>query len=389
MNSIIQGDVLESLKKLPDESVNCIVTSPPYWGMRDYGPETRRIWGGEKDCQHEWEEELTVRIRGSYENANVGSNKKGCQPKELRHGSFCIKCDAWYGQLGLEPTLDLYFDHLLEITAELKRILKPDGVMFWNHGDGYNGGNGWAGGGGRSNRDTSWKRKFAEYAMVEKPPTATYRGLPVKCLTLQGPRLAIRMVEEQGWILRNDIIWYKPNHMPESVKDRFTKAYEHVFMFVKSRKYHFDLDAVREPYTKPLNRWGGEKLRARGCSSWDLGTGQNIYRDRSMRPNPLGKNPGDVWIINTEPFLDAHFAVFPEALAERCILAGCIEGGIVMDPFLGSGTTAFVALRLNRRFVGIEINPEYCKMALKRVQPLLNQKKLTEFSAKSKMEVIG
>ena len=175
------------------------------------------------------------------------------------------------------------------------------------------------------------------------------------------------MIDEQGWILRNTIVWHKPNAMPSSVKDRFANSYEPVFMLVKNKKYWFDLDAVRKPYTEPMNRWGGDNLVAKGKSTWDKGTGQETYRDRNMRPNDNGKNPGDVFEINTQPFPEAHFAVFPEKLCEKPIKAGCPEGGIVLDPFCGAGTALLVAKEIKRQYIGIDIKQEYAEMAEKRL----------------------
>ena len=252
-------------------------------------------------------------------------------------------------------------------------------------------------------------------------------------MTLQNYRLILKMIDEQGWILRNIIIWHKPNHMPSSAKDRFSNSYEPVFMLVKRRKYWSDLDAVREPYTGPLNRWGGEKLKAKGQSGWDKGTGQQTYRDRDMRPNKLGKHPGDIWRVPTHPFPGAHFATFPPKLVEPMIKFGCPQwickkcgkareriteiaykiksksisrsikegkekevglvarnftgnalhytlgwtncgcnagwrSGVVLDPFMGAGTTAVVANKLKRDWVGMELNEEYIKIAKERIR---------------------
>lgn len=168
-----------------------------------------------------------------------------------------------------------------------------------------------------------------------------------------------------AFILRNEIIWAKPNCMPSSVKDRFTVDFEKVFFFVKSKKYWFKTQY--EKYTGPMNRWGGNKLKADGKSTWDKGTGQDTYRDRDMRPNENGRNKRCVWKIPTKPFKEAHFAVFPEALIEPMIKAGCPVGGVVLDPFIGSGTTGLVAKKLGRNYIGIELNPAYIKIAQNRI----------------------
>lgn len=279
---IIHGDALKVLRGMPSESVDCVITSPPYWGLRDYGEEAVVEWP-----------------------------------------------DGWKGQLGSEPTSKLYIEHLLMITAELRRVLRKTGVMFWNHGDCY----------GRE-RD--------------------------KCLALQNFRLILRMVDEQCWILRNIIIWHKIRSTPESVKDRFTNTYEPVFMLVKDKKYWFDLDTVREPPRVPIDeapkRFGRLDPERKGAKFSMEGM---VKYQRFV--HPLGKNPGDVWQIAPANFMGNHFAVFPEKLVERCIKAGCPKGGLVLDPFAGSGTTGAVAKRLGRKAILIEIVREYCEMARERV----------------------
>jgi site-specific DNA-methyltransferase (adenine-specific) len=170
---------------------------------------------------------------------------------------------------------------------------------------------------------------------------------------------------ETGWILRNIIVWHKPNQMPSSAKDRFTVDFEPVFFFTKKQQYYFVQQL--EPYVKPLDRWSGDNLTARGQSAWAARTGQKAYRNRNMRPNPEGRNMRTVWSINTVPFKGAHFAAYPEKLVRRLLLAGCPPNGIVLDPFMGAGTTAIAAKKLNRNYVGIEMNPEYVAMANERI----------------------
>lgn len=179
--------------------------------------------------------------------------------------------------------------------------------------------------------------------------------LPSKCLLDIPFRVSIALVDQQGWIKRNNIPWYSPNKMPESVTDRFSKKHEMIFMMVKKPKYYFDLKSVKEPYTEPMNRWGGEKLVDKGQSTWYEGTGQQSYRDRDMRPDKDGKNPGDVWVINTQPSPEKHFAMWPESLVERMILCSTKPGDTVLDPFCGSGTTLRVADKHNRIAYGIDM----------------------------------
>jgi len=428
VDKIIQGDTLQVLKTFPDDCIDCIVTSPPYWGLRDYGEQTNTVWDGDPNCEHEWDTKeynitggmIGLNERLQKENSNINSKfvkEEFNRPSVIKSG-FCKKCGAWYGQLGLEPTLDLYLEHMLQITSELKRVLKPTGVMFWNHSDCY-GGTGFKG----DYRDP----KYPEGRNSIEPPNK--KSTP-KCMALQNYRLVLRMIDEQGWILRNVIIWHKPNHMPSSVKDRFTNAYEPVFMLTKSKRYFFDLDAVRVPLKNPKDMEYRVKLRANKKYNHNP-QGSYYYPPANLEKSlKLGKNPGDLWTIPTQPFPEAHFATFPEKLVEPMIKAGCPEWickkcgkareritkteyiphssyngiykkgfagrtksgfknvsfaehktigwsdcgcnagwkpGIVLDPFAGSGTTLYTARKLNRHYIGIELNPEYIKMAKKRL----------------------
>lgn len=350
------------------------------WGLRKYPDEANIIWDGDKNCEHNW----------------IDFNRKGIS------GEFCSKCNAWYGQLGLEPTLELYIKHLLQITKELKRVLKPTGIMFWNQGDSYIG-------------------SLQGYGVKDK-------RLPAKCMAMQNFRLVLKMIEEQGWILRNIIIWYKPNHLPESVKDRFTRSYEPIFMLTKSKKYYFNLNEVREPLKsftenrkqdmKRLNsfnirvreakkghfgklgvraseeemkkydnkgrliKWSSPNseivrfMREKGSGGqFDYGginSPDSAFKNKYYSGEYSGKNPGDMWNIPTQPFPEAHFATFPEELVRRCIKAGCPPGGTVLDPFVGSGTVLKVAIEERVNAIGIEIVEDYCKMAIKRCNLINN-----------------
>jgi DNA modification methylase len=414
---LIQGNVLEALKQIPDNSIDTIITSPPYWGLRKYPDSANIIWDGDPNCEHEFELEIQKdpMDRGGKGQRDPGGAGSIGQPRTWEKIStkqgFCKKCGAWYGQLGLEPTLELYIKHLLQITKELKRVLKPTGVMFWNHGDCY---------GSKPAGNPGMGKKGASFE--QRQDTSSF---PEKCMALQNYRLILKMIDEQGWILRNSIVWFKPNHLPESCKDRFTRAYENVFMLVKSRKYFFNLDAVREPlksstverigvraseeemkkYDKQGKLKNAEQLVWAGLSRdktgfvkfrpdlpkpeelisylryWKEKKGisfeeiaeklnmpitsvthyftnpdsthgfaypskeiwfklkeilefdnkyDEVMSHEELKPsyipcNVLGKNPGDVWVINTEPFPEAHFATFPTELVRRCIKAGCPE----------------------------------------------------------------
>jgi len=279
------GDAYEILQSLESESIDCVVTSPPYWAKRDYGVD---------------------------------------------------------GQLGLEPDFQQYLEKLWQVFDEVYRVLKPTGTCFVNLGDTYyGGGKGQTNGINKAGGIGGEKFKNMEY--------------PPKSLCLIPERFAIGMIE-RGWILRNVIIWHKPNAMPESVKDRFTVDFEYIYFFTKSKKYYFQ--RIIEPYTsKPHTEGHKHKYRDHGLIS---------YREVLNFYTQGGRNKRTVWSINTKPFKDAHFAVFPPDIPETCIKAGCPSDGIVLDPFLGSGTTAIVAEQLGREWIGIELKQEYCELVKKR-----------------------
>ena len=263
-NKIITGDCLEVMKDWPDGSVNCCISSPPYWALRDYGVD---------------------------------------------------------GQLGLEPTFEEYIDKLCTIYDEVKRVLRPDGTCWVNLGDTY-AGSGRGGGGSFEKICQSFRRDR------ELIPKSDYQvpGISAKSLCLIPQRFAIEMVN-RGWILRNTIIWHKPNPMPSSAKDRFTVDFEYVFFFVKNKKYWFEQQY--EEYVLPMNRWGGiytdGNVEGSKYLKEDIDPAQLTQRPRSMRPNALGRNKRTVWTIPTQPYPESHFATFPEKLVEPMIKAGCPE----------------------------------------------------------------
>jgi DNA modification methylase len=260
---IMAGDTRDIIRSLPDNTFQCAITSPPYWGVRDYGVES---------------------------------------------------------QIGAEPDLNDYIQALVDIFVEVRRVLRPDGTFWLNIGNTYTSG-------GRKWRQEDSKNRGR--AMSYRPPTP--EGLKKKDLIGVAWMLAMAC-QKEGWYLRNDLIWYKPNCQPESVKDRFTVAHEYLFLFTKSEQYSFYQEVTKEP---------------------------------TAVANGL-KNKRTVWSVNTEPCPDAHFAVFPRALIRPCMLAGSKEGDLVLDPFFGAGTVGIVAKELGRRCVGIEINPEYIKIARRR-----------------------
>lgn len=290
---LLLGDALEQLRTLPDGSVDCIVTSPPYYGLRDYGTP---------------------------------------------------------GQYGLEDTPAAYVETMRALFAEARRVLADDGTLWLNLGDSYS-----AGGQG-GNRGG----KLDGGAHLDRVPAPTrVPGFAPKNL-LGIPWRTAFALQDDGWILRNEIIWHKPNAMPESVRDRLSSRHEHLFLLTKSPQYWFDLDAIREPHAAPARRAGARAFRARDLNHERTATG--AYEG----PDARGRNPGDVWSIATRPFPAAHFATFPIDLPLRCIKAGCRPGGTVLDPFSGSGTTGAAARQLGQRYIGIDLNAAYHDLAVPR-----------------------
>jgi site-specific DNA-methyltransferase (adenine-specific) len=292
---IIVRDCLEALRKLPDESVHCVVTSPPYWGLRDYGIS---------------------------------------------------------GQLGLESSFQDYLATMVEVFREVRRVLRKDGTLWLNMGDTY--ASAWV-----CNRRNVVGNGSLENGKRANRPNRLGDGLKEKDLVGMPWRLAFAL-QADGWYLRSDIIWHKPNPMPESVTDRPTKAHEYVFLMSKIERYFYDAEAVREDGVEP-NRKRNDRIG-----------GANGHTVRHSLGGMIGasakRNKRTVWTIPTAPFPEAHFATFPPALVEPCILAGCPKGGIVLDPFGGAGTTALIAARLGREAILIELNPQYAAMAERRLQ---------------------
>lgn len=457
---IIHGDALLVLRTLPDESVQCCITSPPYWGLRDYGI-APIIWDAIEGCEHEWGNELkTTNSGGGWADPEKRDNYPTMRLRDpakektndVSQGNFCSLCGAWRGSYGLEPTPELYVKHTVQIFRECRRVLRDDGTLWLNIGDSYAGsGRGrdaegtWNPGQGGSKQATNKgaiigrnvnAKSLSKNAIEEgaignawvKPP------LGFKPKDLVGiPWMLAFALRNDGWYLRQDIIWHKPNPMPESVTDRCTKAHEYIFLFSKNRKYYYDADAIREPASYNTNarvsrammehksaptgeRNGIRAKKWKTSDGWDTTSGegghgnfhkegrekgQRGYKTKSqengqspqhhgseIRPKTVApgqgiknnhsfdealvqvvdnRNKRSVWAVPTMPYKGAHFATFPEALITPCVLAGAPEGGIVLDPFAGSGTTLAVAKAHNRKYIGIELNPEYIKLAEKRL----------------------
>ena len=378
---ILIGDVREKLRELPEESVHCVVTSPPYWGLRDYGTPPQ-IWGGDSDCEHEWRETLerrTGRSDGGRDIGGRGGNYQNDGPHSSMssQGNFCTRCGAWRGNFGQEPTPDLYIAHIVEVFRELRRVLRKDGTVWLNLGDNYAGS--W---GAQGHRESSTNGQTISRNQIKNHPkrasnTGTIRAasLKPKDLCMMPARVALAL-QADGWWLRSEIIWAKPNPMPESVTDRPTSAHEKIYLLARSERYFFDAEAVKEmcesgpsdikKMVEGQPRIGGKhKTLDDPLSKASAAT--NIGQKRSVG-NPEGRNIRNVWTVATAPYPGAHFATFPPALIEPCIKAGCPEGGTVLDPFGGAGTTGLVADRLKRNAILIELNPEYATMARKRIE---------------------
>jgi DNA modification methylase len=302
-------DVLEGLRTLPDNSVNCCVTSPPYWGLRDYGHQ---------------------------------------------------------GQIGLEDTPQEYVTRMVEVFREVRRVLRDDGTLWLNLGDTYANTpvGSFNGGGFKDSSAQTGGRDLSGVATSGVLNKLKASGLKQKDLCGIPWRVAFAL-QEDGWFLRQDIIWHKPNPMPESVTDRCTKAHEYIFLMTKNSKYYYDNDLIKEPVSSStVNRLSQPNYQNQiGSSRVPNKTNGNM----KAVGNSEKRNKRSVWTVTTKPFKGAHFAVMPQDLVEPCVKAGCPEGGVVLDPFAGSGTTLVVASKLNRSAIGIELNPDYVSIIEERL----------------------
>lgn len=378
VNQILHGDSLTQLKTLPSNSVDCIVTSPPYWALRDYKLEPQ-IWDSNNDCDHDFSITHTMTQTGGKTPDYVG-NYSDDRLHFSSKSNTCSKCNAWKGELGQEPTIELFVNHMVQIFDECKRVLKKEGTCFVNIGDTYSGN---VKAGNKVFGNPEFNKNRPSRAMTLTPEKKS--GLQDKTLCMIPERFAIRMIDK-GWILRNKIIWKKNNCMPSSAKDRFTVDYEYIYFFVKSQKYYFktQYEPVSQAYIErsKYSYGGNQKNVAVINSCKDIGSSASrtyFPTPKMIIPNPEGRIKRCVWSINPQPFPESHFAVFPEELVKQCLVAGCPPNGTVLDIFLGSGTTAYVALKYNRKFVGIELSPEYIEIAKKRIEPWINQSRIINF----------
>ncbi len=356
------GDCRGLLAALPDDSVHCVVTSPPYWGLRDYGLPPS-VWGGGPMCLHSWGAGIRQHRGGPPgKGAMLLGGRSVCgeheKVKDIDSGALCEDCGAWRGQLGLEPTPQAFVEHLVQVLREVRRVLRPDGTLWLNLGDsyaasstsGHHRGKGAPAFNGHGRPQTP-----REYENPPRFPPAP--GLKPKDLVGIPWRVAFAL-QADGWWLRSDIIWAKPNPMPESVTDRPTKAHEYLFLLAKSESYHYDADAI-------MDRATGRSSGRRAHDKAGVGAGFEIrsgfVKDGTVERQ--SRNRRTVWTIATEPTPDAHFATFPKRLVEPCILAGCPPRGVVLDPFGGSGTVGRVAEDHGRGWLLFDLSPAYAKIA--------------------------
>ena len=414
---IRQGDALQVLKSMPSGSAHCCVTSPPYWTLRDYGIQPS-VWGGDPGCEHSWDvETVNTEIgRGNWSQAVNGRGEAQGDISEFREPirataerGFCRKCGAWKGCLGLEPRLDLYVEHIVTVFCEVFRVLRKDGTLWLNLGDCYTTkphGNGPTFG---TKLVNSCNRASSRRDRAAVIPPVRACGAELKPKDLVGvPWLVAFALRKDGWYLRRDIIWEKPNCMPESCKDRPTTSHEYVFLMSKSARYYYDAEAVKVPASpdtharyargrsnshKYADGGPGKQTIAKRFDHMvhhpgvnpksmavptgrDTGPGAHNKRVGRYKQNPSfsaavkdvveERNLRSIWRIPSKGFSGAHFATFPPKLVEPCILAGCPTGGTVLDPFGGSGTVGMVAEKNGRNSILIELNPKYIEMARRR-----------------------
>lgn len=385
MSKIIQGDCLEVLKTLPDESVDCCITSPPYYGLRDYG--TGEWVGGDPNCPHKRLSKYSPSTITGHAQEELRGNVGDAIYKAVCPLCGAVRVDK---QIGLEETPEQYVQKLVDVFHEVKRVLKDDGTLWLNLGDTYNTST-YKKDENSSGHGKQGTNKGSYENVVERPHDKN-----CKTKDLIGiPWMTAFALRADGWYLRQDIIWHKPNPMPESVKDRCTKSHEYIFLLSKKPHYYFDYEAIQEPAVGQYGdetaiKFGGNKYGDNDDSHFQTYSGnewkpkhKNLMYD-GQAPNTMHikrakglpdeeytvRNKRDVWDITTKAVKEAHFATYPEELVEPCVKAGSRVGGVVLDPFFGSGTTGKVAEQLNREYIGIDLNPEYIEIAKKRTSNL-------------------
>jgi len=327
--AILEGDVREVLRHLPDETIHCVVTSPPYWGLRDYGiPPV--LWGGDASCPHVWEGVPPRRKRSPEDVGNPKSIQAGHRGANIKLPTTrtCSRCGGWLGQLGLEPDPELFVDHLASVFDEVRRVLRSDGSLWLNLGDTFHTDSPVRRSSGEA-FSPKWDPSQTRSRGGSRRPAGKFGELKPKDLTGIPWRVAFEL-RRRGWWLRSDCIWAKRNPMPEPIRDRPTRSHEYVFLLTKSRRYFYDAEAVREPLQESSVR----RLRHHLPNPSDNPAYQSKHPEGDFRrfpmlanTNPSGRNLRSVWRIATQPYPGAHFATFPEALPEICIRAGTSERG--------------------------------------------------------------
>jgi DNA modification methylase len=350
MNKIEFGDCREIMRKWASHGVKAqtCITSPPYYGLRDYG--TGKWIGGDENCSHKRDSKYS-------DKTITGHANKDLTVGDAIYKSVCPRCGAIREdrQLGLEETPEEYIKAMVEVFRCVWDVLEDDGTLWLNIGDSYYN--------YRPGKGQALVKQTVANNNQDLPQTCARRGNKLDGLKEKDligiPWMLAFALRADGWYLRQDIIWHKPNPMPESVGDRCTKSHEYIFLLSKSRKYHFDHVAIKEPVKED---WG-TRDRTNG-KYHNEGTG--LQPHTGLEKSYEMANKRSVWTVNTKPYSGAHFAVFPTELIEPCILAGAPLGAVVLDPFMGSGTTAQVAQDLGRQYIGCELNPEYGKLQKKR-----------------------
>ena len=393
---IYQGNSLDILKTLPAESVDCCVTSPPYYGLRDYG--TGQWIGGDPNCPHRRLSKCSDKTITGHAQAELKGNVGDAIYKTVCPLCGAVRVDE---QIGLEETPYIYIYILTQLFREVRRVLKPQGTLWLNIGDSYAGGAGRWGGA----ENISDIQSGNQGSLTEIPVAKKWKDDTIKQKDLIGiPWMLAFALRADGWYLRQDIIWAKTNCMPESVKDRCVKSHEYIFLLSKSPKYYFDYKAIQTPSSEVLKKraeyglktsrpedmdghFDTEKMgdrfvkdMANARDVWDEEHYKNLQykgqQNHSMHERRAEgfkdveytmANKRDVWRVSCSSYKEAHFATFPEELIRPCIKAGCPKGGVVLDPFFGSGTTGAVAIQEGCDYIGIELNPEYIELANRRL----------------------
>ncbi len=353
-NRTLYGDCRETLKELPEKCINTCITSPPYWGLRDYG--TGEWIGGDPNCPHM----RTTKISKDTSTGHKAMFEQGNVVGDAIYKNECPKCGAVRkdSQLGLEETPEEFVENLVKVFREVRRVLCDDGTVWLNLGDSYYN--------YRPGKGQSLIKQTVSNRNQDLPQEVARRankidGLKEKDLVGIPWRVAFAL-QADGWYLRQDIIWHKPNPMPESVQDRCTKSHEYIFLLSKNPKYYFDNEAIKEDSIyAPDKTHEVEREKGYYKGKWS-NPEKGSRHDGSFKAIREKRNKRSVWTIATKPFKGAHFAVFPPDLIEPCILAGCPKNGVVLDPFMGSGTTGLVAQELGRKWIGCELNAEYINL---------------------------